>query len=85
MAGTPGPSSHELPHQLKQRPVTLIYQWENRKREGWEQMHNPKAKQSQWLPGNAVVSTYMELMQADGACATKLTADQALLGQYSDK
>ena len=48
-------------------------------------MHNPKAKQSQWLPGNAVVSTYMELMQADGACATKLTADHALLGQYSDK
>ena len=60
MASTPVPSSHKLPHQLKQRPVTLIYQRKNKRGEGWGQMHNPKAKQSKWLLGNAVVSTCTE-------------------------
>ena len=51
-------------------------------------MHNPKAKQSKWLLGNAVVSTcteWADATKADGAWAAKMMADQALLGQNSDK
>ena len=51
-------------------------------------MHNPKAKQSKWLLGNAVVSTcteWADATKADGAWAAKMMADQALLGQNLDK
>ena len=51
-------------------------------------MHNPKAKQSKWLLENAVVSTcteWADATKADGAWAAKMMADQALLGQNSDK
>ena len=42
-----------------------LWHWfisEKMKGEGWGQMHNPKANQSKWLPRNAVLGTYMELM-----------------------
>ena len=35
MASKPAPSSHELQRQWNQAPVTRIYQWKNKMREGW--------------------------------------------------
>ena len=37
MVGKPVPSNYEPPHQWNQAPVTLIYQWKNKRwEEGWE-------------------------------------------------
>ena len=56
MAGKPAPSSYEPTCQWNQGPVTLIYQW--KKIKGVMGVKNdPQAKQREWPPGNAVLST----------------------------
>ena len=35
MASKPTPANHELPLQWNQAPVTMIYQWNNKRGEGW--------------------------------------------------
>ena len=65
----------EPPCQWNQAPVTLIYQWKN-KREGWRYMNDPMAKQREWSPGNAELKAHRaNASKADRAWATALTAD----------
>ena len=64
MAGKPVPSSHELPCQQTQAPVTLIYQWQS-EREGvvgkyMIQRLNEVSDSRKWC------AKHVELMQAYG-------------------
>ena len=66
MASKPAPSSHELQRQWNQAPVTRIYQWKNKMREGWGKWMMQRLHE-EWLPGNVAPRTWsLSTNEGDG-------------------